>query len=128
MNIKRRMNPYDALTLTLVIFLVLTVISHILIPKNESVREIAQIEVKIDKMKYADEIPSIALADGRFSFDIVSVKNGVLHLSCQCFRHSAGIMSVGGKLLCPNQPIALSYNDFYAEGRILAVKLQASDL
>ncbi len=128
MNNKRGMNPYDALTLTLVIFLILTVLSHILIPKDESAREIAEIEVKTDKIKYAAELPGIALADGRFSFDILGFENGVLHLSCQCFRHSAGIMSVGGKLLCTNQPIALSYLDFYAEGRISSVRIQPSEL
>lgn len=119
---KGSINPYDLLTLLLVFLLTLTVVLHIILPSDEVPRQTAKIEMRTEKLKALGSLPKTVTADGRFVFEVLGQEKEMLYLTCVCFRHNAGIMSVGGKLLCPNQPIALTGEGFYAEGRISRIE------
>ena len=119
---KGSINPYDLLTLTLIILLTLTVVLHIILPSDEVPRQTAKIEIRTEKLKALGSLPKTVTADGRFVFEVLGQEKEMLYLACICFRHNAGIMSVGGKLLCPNQPIAFTGEGFYAEGRISRIE------
>ena len=119
---KTGINPYDLFTLVLILALILTVILHTLMPKQQSERQTAKIELTAEKLKSTGEIPKEAYADGRFKFTVEAINKDKLFISCVCFCHNAGIMTQGGKLLCPNQPIELTSENFYVKGRITHIE------
>ena len=120
---KHRINRCDLLVLSLTMLLLTTAALHIAFPKSNGEKAEAAIEIRIEKLKCGEVMPTTAVADGRFKFKLDGIENGVAFVSCTAFLHNAGVMSVGGKLLCPNQPISLANEGFYMQGRITKVRI-----
>lgn len=116
--ILKKKNIFDKIIFLTLLSMLFTIGYHIGSVKDTSIKQNAEITLKLDKLKGAPKENELIMIDGKYECFALSFEEDEINLLCQGYYTEAGFLFSGCKYLSKNQPIKASFPSGYLEGRI----------